>query len=209
MSEAVRRRASRRLARVLVLLAVSVALEIVAQCLPPYRSPVFETESALAVGPYGALEVVSLCLRGGLVFALLGAASAVVPFDAAPLGNALLAYAAAAKFVLAFVATDLGPRPVTPHGIVHAFFAFSSFFAAAIGELLVARALPPELGKHLLSRLGQLTLLWTVFITLLVPFGARAWGLLERIETLLLLAWIALFASALRRHLMPKLARST
>lgn len=193
-------RTSTRLDRVLIVLAASVVLEIVAQCLPPRRSPIFETESALAVGRYGVLETVSLCLRGGSVFLLLRAAATALPGIGA-LGTTLLAYAAAAKFVIAFVATDLGPRPTTTHGVVHAVFAFTSLFAAATGELLVSRELPAELAQSGLLQLARLTLLWTFLLTAFVPFEVRVWGLLERIETALVLTWLALFASSLRRFL--------
>lgn len=203
MTEVVDRQIARASGRVLTLLAVSIALELVAQALPPHYSPSTDTESALAVGPYGWIEAISLCLRGGMVFLLLHAARLALPpaYDSR-LGDALLGCVAAAKFVIAFVPTDLAPRPETLHGAIHAVVAFASFFAAAIGEVLVARQLLPVtwMPARLLLQLARITVAWSVVVAIGAGMGLGFWGVLERIETVLLLGWIAVFAAALRRH---------
>ena len=203
MTAVAERQIARASGRVLMLLAASIVLELVAQALPPHYSPIGDTESALAVGPYGWIEAVSFCLRGGLVFLLLHTARrAISPAYGSRVGDALLACVAASKFVIAFVPTDLTPRPETIHGTIHAVVAFASFFAAAIGEVLIAKRLLPVawMPARLLLRLARFTVVWSVVITIGAGMGLSFWGLLERIETVLLLGWIALFAAALRHH---------
>ncbi|MFT3699330.1 MAG: DUF998 domain-containing protein [Kofleriaceae bacterium] len=197
------RHVERLAGRVLALLAVSIVLEIIAQLLPPHYSAIRDTESALAVGPYRALEITSFCVRGLLVFVLLRAGSLAIPPEfTARLGNRMLMWVAMSKFVIAFVPTDLAPRPETLHGLIHAVVAFASFFAASIGEVLVSRKLLdlPWIPGHLLLRLAQITVAWSILITVTAGMGLACWGLLERIETVLLLGWIAIFAEALRIH---------
>ncbi|HEY4055456.1 MAG TPA: DUF998 domain-containing protein [Kofleriaceae bacterium] len=198
--------------RVLVLLVASVVLEVIAQLLPPHLSAIRDTESALAVGPCRAFEITSLCLRGALVFVLLRAASLALPIKyTSSLGNALLFGVAVAKFVIAFVPADLGARPETVHGVIHAALAFLSFFAASIGEILVARALLPLAWFPALAllELAQVTLAWSVLITVTACIGLSYWGLLERSESVLLLGWIAMFAGAMLRHARGRLPSNT
>ena len=197
------RRALSLLTKVIGLLIASVALEIVAQFLPPYFNPIRDSESALAIGPFGVLESISLCLRGALVFLLLNALAMLVPRDSiSKAGALLLAIGAAFKFVIAFVATDLSPLPETAHGFVHAAFAFASFFATAIGALLVSRRLSSaSMPRQLLLRLAQFTVAWTVVVAATVALRLHFWGLLERIETALLLSWMAIVAITLRHRL--------
>jgi len=189
--------------RVLVLLGVSVGLELLVQLLPPHYSPIADSESALAIGPYGWIEAVSFCLRGGMVFLLLHTARlAIPPANDSRLGDALLAAVAASKFVIAFVPADLTPRPETVHGAIHALVAFAAFFAAAIGEVLVAKKVLALawMPAQLLLQIARITIVWSVAITVGAGMGLPFWGALERIETVLLLGWIALFAAALRQH---------
>jgi hypothetical protein len=195
------RRASGYLSRAIGLAFASVVLEIVAQLAPPHYSAIRDSESALAIGPYGYLESVSLCLRAGTIFFVLRAAPLVLSRSAlSPIGAWLLALAAAAKIVIAFVPTDLGPRPETFHGMVHAGFAFTGLFAAAIGGVLVSRKLPKELWASVLQRLAQIAVAWTVLITATVGIRLGYWGLFERIETALLLGWVVLLAVALQQR---------
>jgi hypothetical protein len=188
----------------LALMAAAVALEVIAQALSGL-SPIYESESALALGRYGALEIVSLCLRGGLTFLLLRALTLAVPAEAvSPVGVRLLGFAAGSRFVIAFVPTDLVIPPHTAHGVVHASFAFAAFFASGVGEILIARRLAtasapvaPALRSPWLFRLARAALLWSVIITVKLAFGARGWGALERLETVLLLGWLLLLGLAL------------
>jgi len=199
----VERQIARASGRVLVLLGVSVGLELLVQLLPPHYSPIADSESALAIGPYGWIEAVSFCLRGGMVFLLLHTARlAIPPANDSRLGDALLAAVAASKFVIAFVPTDLTPRPETVHRTIHALVAFAAFFAAAIGEVLVAKKVLALawMPAQLLLQIARITIVWSVAITVGAGMGLPFWGALERIETVLLLGWIALFAAALRQH---------
>jgi hypothetical protein len=191
------------LAQVAVLLVASIALEVIAQVVTGL-SPIRETESMLALGPYGAIEKVSFCLRGGLAFLLLKALSLALPRGQMSLwGGISIGYAAAAKFAIAFAVTDPTRQPETVHGVVHAVFAFTSFFASAIGEVLIARKLAENatMPGRLLLRMAWFTVAWTVLVTITIGMQRSIWGLLERVETALLLAWIAIIAIAVQRRI--------
>jgi hypothetical protein len=51
------------------LIILYVVLDVIAQVLPPYYSPISQAESLLAVGPYGYIMTVNFLIRG--VFSLL------------------------------------------------------------------------------------------------------------------------------------------
>jgi hypothetical protein len=187
--------------------ALSIVAEIVAQCLPPHYSPVSQTESALAVGPYGFLEACNLFVRGLVTVAFLGAFVQIVP---APLrsrrGVVLLGVSAAAKIVLAFAPTDLTPRPETVHGIIHAVAAVASFLSGAIGQLLLAIrvARGRDLGTWgvLFVAIAWISVALAVVDIATLPIASRigVWGLLERALSALLLGGLVLESLELWPH---------
>jgi len=191
----------RLLDQALLLLGASILLEVIAQSLPPNSSLLSDSEGVLATGPFRALQITSFCLRGGLVFLMIRAFSRVLPpAHRSPVGAALLAVAAAAYFVIAFVPADMTPRPVTVHGTVHVVFELGAFFVASLGEVLVARRLPDHGGlpRTRLLWLAAVSLGWSVVVA--AALDLRFWGLLERIATVLLLAWMAMAAVAMMRQ---------
>jgi hypothetical protein len=197
-------------------LGLSVLLEGVVQILPPFHSPLIETESALALGPFGLLESLSLLARAAMTFALLGAFARIVPLQARwSGGHLLLGTSAAAKVLLALVATDLSPRPETAHGLVHALAAMVSFVLGALGQLLIARMVRGGFGGGPLSRLlvslGWASCIGAVVLIGTVPFSARigVWGLLERGETAVGLLWTLTAALALWRRSSGGAAQTT
>lgn len=186
---------------------LAVLLEAAAQLLAPGRSPLAESESVLALGPYGFVETLSIALRAGLTLVFLeGLRRAVaVPPARASAGAVLLALSAVLKFAVAFIPTDLTPRPTTLHGVVHAISAFAAFLAGAVAELLIAIALHrghvrPR-GAGALMALAASALAWSLVVIATAPLAPRfgLWGLFERVYTGLFLAWLVLAARVLDR----------
>lgn len=182
---------------VTVCIIIAVFLEVIVQVLPPHYNPLSQSESDLAVGPYGFLMDINFIIRGLLYLIFLAAFTRVIPEQAqSRSGVILLAVAAIGKFVIAFAATDLTARPETLHGTIHAVAALVSFFCGALGELLLARALRhalhTPLPRHFLVGLATLTLVWSVLIivTVFVSSQIGIWGLLERIFTSLSFLWV-------------------
>lgn len=130
------------LGTVIVGIALAVLLEVIVQALPPHYSPLSQSESDLAVGPYGFLMALNFVIRGVLLLIFVAAYVRAVPKEGqSRSGLILLGVSALGKLIIAFVATDLTARPHTIHGAIHALVALASFFCGALGVLLLARAL--------------------------------------------------------------------
>jgi hypothetical protein len=175
---------------------VAVGIEIIAQILPPHYSPLSQSESDLAVGPYGYLEAINFFLRGTISLAFLYCLTQRIPeISQSRVGQSLLGLSAIGKLIIAFVATDLTTPPQTTHGYIHAFVALASFLLGGLGDLLIARALQGKTGifpnQKWLVWLTALTLVWAVVVigTVAVSDKTGVWGLFERIYTVLFLAW--------------------
>jgi hypothetical protein len=121
-----------------------LALDVVAQLLPPHYSPISQAESDLAVGPYGWIMTLNFLDRGAFSLAFAYAFPRAVgssgrawgPFRP---GIALVALWGLGSLVLAAFPTDVPPTPVSPHGAVHLVVALLAFLAAALGVYLVTR----------------------------------------------------------------------
>jgi hypothetical protein len=188
-------------------LTASVLLEGITQCLPPHYSVVSQSESDLAVGPFGLLESASLLARSLLTFAFLVAFASTVRAPArSRAGVSLVGVAATARVIIALFPTDLTPRPETLHGRVHAVAALVSFLGGAVGQLLIARrarlALGPTAPWPLLVGLAWGSIAGALVLVGTVAVSARigVWGLLERAETVMGLAWIVIATVDLRRR---------
>jgi len=195
------------LGAVIVGLPVTSLLEAFVQCLPPHYSAVSQSESALAVGPYGFLEAISLFFRGALTLVFLVAFERAIAASTRFHGGVILLGASAiGKMTIALVAADVTPRPVTTHGVVRALVAFLSFAFGALGELLLARTLrrdpTPRRFERLLTVLATVTLGCLVVVIGTAPISERigVWGALERIYTGLFLGWLLIAAVQLRRR---------
>lgn len=194
-------------------IALAILLELIAQFLPPYYNPVSQSESDLAVGPYGFLEAFNFFLRGVVYLIFIVAFVRIVPRHAqSRSGLILLGLAAVGKIVIAFFATDLTPRPETLHGTIHAIAALLSFLLGAIAQLLLARGLRRDPNMRPRPRglvgLATLTLLWSLLVIGTVAVSAQigVWGLLERVLTGLFFLWILIVAVGLWRHPSPAAA---
>ena len=191
---------------VVVGVVLVVLLEVIVQLLPPHYNPLSQSESDLAVGPYGFLMALGFAIGGILLFLFIAGFVRTVPKEAqSRSGLILLGIAASCKLIIAFAATDLTARPHTIHGTVHALAAVISFFCGALGLLLIARALRHARlmrpSPRFLIGLSSTTLIWTVIVigTLVVSSQIGIWGLLERVATGLYLAWVLIVSLGLWR----------
>jgi hypothetical membrane protein len=196
---------------VIVGIAMFILLEVIAQLLPPHYSALSQSESDLAVGPYGFLMALGFAIGGVLLLLFLAGFVRVVPRKAqSRSGLILLGIAAICKLIIVFAATDLTARPSTIHGVIHALAAVISFFCEALGILLLTRALRHDTrmrpSQRFLIGLASVTLIWTVIVigTLAVSSQIGVWGLFERIATGLYLLWVLIVSLSLWRS--PSLA---
>lgn len=199
---------------VIVGIVLVLLLEVIAQLLPPHYSPISQSESDLAVGPYGFFMAAGFAMGGLLLLTFLVGFTRVIPRAAqSRAGIVLLTIAAIGKLIITFAATDLTERPQTIHGVIHALAAVISFFCGALGLLLFTRAMRHDArlrpASGVLIGLASVTLIWTVLVlvTLAVSSRIEVWGLLERIATGLYLLWVLLVSLRLRH--LPALEGST
>jgi Protein of unknown function (DUF998) len=185
------------LGTVLVGIVLAVLLEVIVQVLPPHYSPISQSESDLAVGPYGFLMAINFVIRGLLTLIFVVAFVRAVPKEAqSRIGLILLTISGLGKLILAFVATDLTARPHTIHGAIHALVAVVSFFCGALGIFLLALALRhvPQMrpSPRFLLGLASITLAWSVIVigTIVISSQIGVWGLFERIFDGLFYLWI-------------------
>ena len=190
----------------MVCIILFVLLEVIVQLWPPHYSPLSQSESDLAVGPYGFLMALGFAIGGVLLLLFIAGFVRVIPRAAqSRSGLILLAIAAICKLIIAFAQTDLTARPHTIHGAIHALAAVISFFCGALGILLLVRALrrdPYVLpSSRFLVRLAGVTFVWTVIVigTLVVASQIGVWGLFERIATALYLSWVFIVSFGLWR----------
>lgn len=191
---------------VIVGILLFVLLEVIVQFLPPHYNPLSQSESDLAVGPYGFLMALGFVIGGALLLIFIAAFTRIIPKEGQSRGGLiLLGIAAICKFIIAFAATDLTPRPHTIHGAIHAVVALVAFFCEGLGLLLLARSLRhvPNMrpSPRILVRLGTVTLVWSVIVIVTVAVSAQigVWGLLERIATGLSLLWVFIVSLGLWR----------
>ncbi len=194
------------LGTVMVGIVLSVLLEGIIQLLPPHYNPLSQSESDLAVGPYGWLMALNFVMRGLLYLMFLAALMRAIPKEAlSRSGLILVGVSAIGKFVIACAATDLTERPETIHGTIHAIAALVSFFCGAYGALLLSRSVRhvPNVypSQRFLVGLATVTLAWSVIVILTVFVSTQigVWGLFERILTALFFLWIFLISLGLWR----------
>ncbi|MGO8948792.1 MAG: DUF998 domain-containing protein [Ktedonobacterales bacterium] len=176
---------------------VTALLEVIVQLLPPHFSPISQSESDLALGPFGYLMTLNFVLRGVVMLLFIAAFMNVVPKESrSRSGLILLGVSAVGKLILAFVPTDLTSPPHTVHGAIHALVALASFFCGALGVLLMARALrhSPTVrpSQRILMGLAVVTLIWSLVVigTVAVSSQIGVWGLFERLFDGLFYLWI-------------------
>jgi hypothetical protein len=195
---------------------LAILLEAIAQVLPPYYSPISQTESDLAVGPYGFLEAINFFIRGVYTLIFLVALMNIIPKEyQSRSGLTLLGLSAIGKLIIAFVATDLTARPETVHGTVHALVAVLSFICGALGLLLIALSLRHDPNVHpsplFLAGFAIVTFVWSLIViaTIVVSSQIGIWGLMERILSLLFNGWILIVSIGLWRYPSYSTARQS
>ena|SRR5690348_7445284 len=182
-----------------------LALDIVAQLLPPHYNPVRQVESDLAVGPYGYVMTLNFVLRGALSLALLAGLMRGVKAQARSMvGIVLIGIWAVGAFLLALFPTDVNSRP-TIHGGIHLLVALVAFCAVALGELLVSLRIGAD-ARWISIRPYLLACSIATLVALLAELvGVRAseafgiGGLVERVFLGLALLWMLLVAVRLVR----------
>ncbi len=177
-----------------------LALDVLAQLLPPHYSPVRQAESDLAVGPYGFVMTINFVVRGGLSLVLVaGLMQGVVARARSTVGVALIGIWAGGAFLLALFPTDVNSR-LTLHGSIHLLVALLAFCAVALGELLVSLRIGSDarwsgLRPYLLAcAIATLVALLAELVGVRASTALGVGGLIERIFLGLALLWMLLVA---------------
>lgn len=197
-------RQARRLAVLVVVgIVLYVALDTVAQLLPPHYNPISQAESESAIGPYGTIMRVNFVVRGLVALALIAALHKTLsPAAHSRVGALLLEVWGVGAFLLAIFNTDLVGQH-TLHGLIHLVVALLAFVAGAVGALLIALRLARDPAwaalRFPLVVIAALALL--VFLVLIPTTSSVAtssaggiFGLVERIFIGLLLLWMLVVA---------------
>lgn len=172
-------------------IALYVALDIVAQLLPPHYNPITQPESDLGVGPYGWVMSLNFVVRGLIALALvMGLRRALAPRMRSEMGLALLVVWAVGDFLLAIFATDIPPAKLTLHGLIHLLVAILIFVAVALGELLLALPLVADPGWAALRPVLFAIALAALVALVVLPFRVNTTGLVERVFLGLALLWM-------------------
>lgn len=181
-----------------------VALDVIAQVLPPHYSPIRQPESDLAVGPYGWVMTINFVLRGLLSFAFIAALiKGTTAAGRSRAGLILLGIWAVGALLLAAFPTDVG-TPITRHGAIHLLVALVAFICVAVGEILLSRRFATEARWQSLRRpaltIAIITLIACVltFVALRTPGLDRLGGLIERLFLGLALLWMLVVALRVR-----------
>lgn len=173
-----------------------IVLDVIAQSLPPYYSPIKDAESDLAVGPYGYIMAINFLNRGILALVFLYALSKMVKADLGALGgfrNGMYVFGvwAVGAILLAFFPTDVPATPVSWHGAIHLVVAALAFLGGSLGALMLTLQFSKsEPLREARTRALVIAALSVVF--LLVGFGTIAssiGGLTERIFLGSVLLW--------------------
>ena len=188
-------RAARFGALVVAGVVIYVALDIVAQSLPPHYNPIKQAESDLGVGPYGWIMSLNFVVRGAIALALFaGLRRTLAPAARPPLAMALLLIWAAGDVLLAVFRTDVPPHRATIHGVIHLLVAFIAFVAVALSELILSLRLAADPHwaaiRPFLLGLACAALVTMVALFLHVLPRAQITGLIERLFLGLVLLWM-------------------
>jgi hypothetical membrane protein len=195
-------------------IAIYVALDAIAQSLPPHYSPISQAESDLAVGPYGYVMAVNFVNRGlfSLLF-LYGLMKSLPSRQGFRTGFGLFVMWAVGALILAVSPTDVS-RPATVHGVVHLVVAVLAFLGAAFGTLSLSRAFRRDPALKGLRYAMPIAVM--AVVSFLVLFGgqvifphasAKVGGLVERVFIGLVLGWMLAISATMLRRSGPKADR--
>jgi Protein of unknown function (DUF998) len=191
-----------------------VAVDVFLHLLPPHYNPISDSESSLAVGPFGWVMNLNFVGRAAMTFCLMAAINGTGPATRLRRsGVGLLALGGACSAALAFFPTDVHAagtsvvRTSTIEGAVHLYVAASGFLAALAAFILltlwirrgphVRRAYPAALAFTLLAGAGLVSLVLTI------GFAPALLGLAERICLAGILGWAFAVSAAIRQSAHP------
>lgn len=187
-----------------------VILDAVAQSLPPLYSPISQTESDLAVGPYGYIMTLNFINRGVLSLCFLfGIVLTVYSTDRANQRLRRGAYAFAVwsvgALLLAAFPTDVPATPVSWHGAVHLLVAIAAFLGGAFGALYISLGMvgssPVARARGVafpIAALSAILCLAELFGAFVAPgFFANYGGLVERVFLGSVLLWVGMVSAKL------------
>jgi hypothetical protein len=197
-------------------LVLYVALDVVAQLLPPHYSPISQAESDLAVGEFGFIMTINFLNRGVLslvfIFAFLKTLDLVgVARSRFRAGTYLLGVWAIGAILLAIFPTDVPATPVSWHGAIHLVVAIIAFIGGAFGTLAISLKLREIEAFNGLKRVAMplsviVVVLWVIEFGLPFAFphiNGRIGGLTERLFLGSVLLWIGLVSSYFATHMRP------
>jgi len=199
-----------------------VALDAIAQSLPPHYSPISQAESDLAIGNFGFIMTFNFLNRGFLSFTFIFAFLRTldrfhIPRSQFRSSTALLGIWSIGALLLAVFPTDVPATPMSWHGAIHLAVALVAFIAGAFGTFLISRRLGENRELQGLKRLALplsaiVVILWALEFCL--PFVAphlnlRIGGLTERLFLGSVLLWMGVVSFFLEGDVLPSKAVPT
>jgi hypothetical membrane protein len=197
---------------ILVEIVIYLVLDVVAQLLPPYYSPISQAESDLSVGPYGFLMTINFVNRGLFSIIFIYAFAKTLKVNSPPTqmrGLVLVGIWAIGGFILAIFPTDVPATPVSWHGAIHLVVAIIAFICGAVGTLVLSASFKRAEILHGVRRIAMaISVLAVVFLILeyALPFAtpkfaANYGGLVERIFIGLVILWVFVVSIYLQKKL--------
>ena len=186
-------------------LVLYVALDVLAQLLPPHYSPISQAESDLAVGKFGFIMTINFLNRGVLsllfIFAFLQTLDSVrIARSRYRTGTYLLGAWAVGAILLAIFPTDVPSTSVSWHGAIHLVVAIIAFIGGAFGTLAISLKSRETQTFNGLKRIA-IPLSVIVLVLWIIEFGlpfasthlnGRIGGLTERLFLGSVLLWIGI-----------------
>jgi hypothetical membrane protein len=193
-----------------------IALDVVAQLLPPHYSPVTQAESDLAVGPFGFVMAINFVNRGVLSLVFLYALVRMAKVGGRewkPLRTGVVFFSiwGVGALLLAAFPTDVPSLPLSWHGAIHLVVALLAFFGGAVGVFALADHFHEVEVLRSAKRFAfpiaiVVVLLFVVEITggfALPRISDRLGGLIERVFLGSVLAWVLIVSVYLARSPLP------
>ena len=198
------------------LIILYVALDAIAQVLPPHYSPLSQAESLLAVGPYGYVMTVNFLIRG--VFSLLFVYAFVQILTMLGQNWRIYKWGLYAVGIWGVGALLLAGFPATGRTLViHTIIGAIVFIAAPLGELSISLKLGQVEAlagvKKIALVIAVLGVLFMAFFWGVLPFlhhlKSSYGGFFERLLIGSVILWMAIMATYILLHVnsfKPKIA---
>ncbi|MGP8025009.1 MAG: DUF998 domain-containing protein [Methanobacterium sp.] len=182
---------------------IYLVLDIIVQLLPPHYSPISQTESDLAIGPFGHIMTLNFFVRG--IFSLSFLAGSIITLGAKKsqyrLGLILIGIWGVGALFLAIFPTDLSSSNPSLHGIIHSITALLAFLGGGFGTFVITLKFRNDdefkgVVQYALP-LGMFSAIFSI-ITLLTVFTVaqpgNIWGLIERVFIASILLWMLIIS---------------